>query len=74
MNKRELLKLAKQYFIADTGSSIANLIRKIQLAEGNFDCFATGRSNCEQTACRWRKDCMSESAECAEAVSGMQTI
>ena len=58
MNKRNLLNLAKQYFIADNGLSMANLIRKIQLAEGNFDCFATGKNHCDQKACRWRKDCL----------------
>lgn len=63
MNKNELLKLAKRYFIADAGLSEANLIRKIQRAEGSVDCFATGRTGCEQTACPWRKACVSASAE-----------
>lgn len=35
------------------------LIRRIQRAEGNFDCFASHhRSDCRQTACCWRKDCL----------------
>lgn len=34
------------------------LIRAIQLAEGNFDCFATANhGECNQTACLWREDC-----------------
>lgn len=35
-----------------------DLIRAIQLAEGNFACFATARNaECDQLACRWRDDC-----------------
>ena len=69
MNQRDLLKLAKRYFIADAGLSVENLVRKIQLAEGNFDCFATGKSNCDEATCRWRKDCLSESAQYAQVHS-----
>lgn len=58
MDKAELLKLAGQYFISDTGLSVANLIRKIQIAEGHVDCFATDRQRCEQMSCRWRQECL----------------
>lgn len=44
MTKAELLKLAGQYFISDAGLSMANLIRKIQIAEGHVVCFSTGRT------------------------------
>lgn len=60
MDKGELLKLAGQYFISDTGSSVANLVRKIQLAEGHVDCFATGKTRCDQMGCRWRAECLSD--------------
>lgn len=63
MNRNELLKLAKQYFIADAGLSMPNLIRKIQLAEGGTDCFATGKTVCDQETCRWRDECMTRTAE-----------
>ena len=34
------------------------LIRTIQKAEGNFDCFSTGFSEeCGQPDCLWRDDC-----------------
>ena len=37
------------------------LIRAIQRAEGNADCFATARVNdCNQINCLWREDCQSE--------------
>jgi len=36
-----------------------DLVRNIQLAEGNFDCFATARCDeCDQVNCLWRKDCL----------------
>ncbi len=35
-----------------------NLIRVIQVSEGNFDCFATAKSGyCDQHDCLWRDDC-----------------
>ena len=63
MNKEELLKLAGRYFVSDTGLSVANLIRKIQIAEGHTDCFATGKIQCDQMACRWRKECLPQPGE-----------
>ena len=63
MNKTELLKLARQYLIADEGLSEANLIRKIQRAEGHVDCFATGKKHCEHMTCRWRATCLPDAQE-----------
>ncbi len=38
--------------------SKADLIKSIQLAEGNFDCFASAASGeCNQMNCSWREDC-----------------
>ena len=35
------------------------LIRSIQRAEGNTDCFGTEHVNiCGQTSCLWREDCL----------------
>jgi hypothetical protein len=64
MKKADLLKLAGQYFISDAGLSTANLIRKIQIAEGHIDCYATGKTQCEQMACRWRGSCLGAGNEC----------
>jgi hypothetical protein len=70
LNKIDLLKLAKQYFILDDGMSELNLIRRIQHAAGHFDCFATARVwNCSQFECRWRKDCVLKSIESVPADS-----
>ena len=34
------------------------LIKAIQLKEGNFDCFGTATNYCDQLQCSWRKDCL----------------
>lgn len=66
MSQSQLHDLADQYYILDEGLDETTLIRKIQLAEGNFDCFATARvSTCNQLGCRWRKDCQFKSTESA---------
>lgn len=66
----DLRKLAKQYFIPDDALGTTQLIRRIQLAEGHFDCFATVRVwTCNQFECRWRKECLLESTEFAPADS-----
>lgn len=35
----------------------ANLIRTIQLQEGNSSCFQAGITSCDQNDCCWRSDC-----------------
>ena len=35
----------------------ADLIRQIQRAEGNFDCFGTAKDYCDQLDCCFREDC-----------------
>jgi hypothetical protein len=62
MNKTDLIELAKRYFLADDALSTPNLIRKIQIAQGNADCFATGKRSCDQATCPWREDCFRQSA------------
>jgi hypothetical protein len=40
----------------------ADLIRAIQRAEGNFDCFGTAvEEECDQESCLWQEDCFFES-------------
>ncbi len=36
----------------------ADMIRTIQIAEGNTPCFQTGVTSCDQVNCCWRSDCM----------------
>jgi len=63
MNKHNLWKLAQQHQVFDASLTKAEMIRKIQLAEGNFDCYArAGDGDCDQSECLWRRDCLLESA------------
>ena len=58
MKQSDLINLAKKYFIFDPGLSKANLVRKIQREQGHIDCFATGKTECDQLDCWWRQDCL----------------
>jgi len=40
------------------GLSKVELIRRIQRAEGNFDCFGTAIDCCDQSQCCFREDCL----------------
>jgi hypothetical protein len=40
-----------------TGGKKADVIRRIQEAEGNEICFGT-RNECAEMACCWREDCV----------------
>ena len=37
---------------------ITTLIRSIQRAEGNTDCFQKGMIDCDQVDCKWRPFCL----------------
>jgi hypothetical protein len=50
--------VAKQHGIKTLRRNKIELIRAIQRAEGNFDCFGTAYDDtCDQAACLWRSDC-----------------
>ncbi len=39
----------------------ADLIRAIQVEEGNYDCFGSERiQSCAEQGCLWREDCVKE--------------
>ncbi len=40
------------------GLSKVKLIKRIQKAEGNFDCFGTATEYCDQFQCCFRDDCL----------------
>lgn len=62
MTKQQLIDLAKQRHVFDPSLSNIELIRRIQLSEGNLDCYARGaRDRCEQYECLWRSGCAVES-------------
>ncbi len=58
MTTKEIRKRAKKLGLKVESDSKTELVRAIQAAEGNPQCFATGRSSCEQTQCAWLEDCV----------------
>jgi len=62
MKMQEVREKAKALGMEKTfGLSKAELIRKIQKAEGNFDCFGTAGDYCDQVQCCFREDCLKPS-------------
>lgn len=58
MKMQEVRQKAKQFQISSFGKTKEALIREIQKAEGNFDCFKTASDYCDQWACCFRTDCL----------------
>ena len=58
MNLQEVKRIAKTIGVKPGKLSKTNLIKNIQLIEGNFDCFSSATSGeCDQTGCIWKADC-----------------
>ena len=58
MNMQEIRGIAKSRGVKSGKLTKVSLVRTIQLAEGNFDCFATAvDASCDQQGCLWREDC-----------------
>jgi hypothetical protein len=59
MEMKEVRKIAKKHGIKTGKREKGDIIRAIQRAEGNFDCFGSAVSGrCSQDDCLWRKDCL----------------
>lgn len=59
MNFNEIRKMAKQMGINTYRMKKPEIIRSIQRAEGNIDCFGTERvKHCGEVDCLWREDCL----------------
>ena len=59
ITKKQLQQLARQKNIQTVGLEKKDVIRALQRAEKNLDCFGTDRiSVCQEEACLWRKDCV----------------
>lgn len=54
----EIKKKAKKMGINSGKMNKTDLIRSIQRAEGNFDCFGTATDYCDQLGCAWKQDCL----------------
>jgi hypothetical protein len=58
MNMQQIRKMAKNLGIQTRQVKKCDLVKSIQIEEGNFDCFATAYSGeCDQKKCLWKKDC-----------------
>jgi len=58
MKFSEVQSRAKKMSINPVGKSRTDLVRSIQRAEHNRDCYNRGESPaCGQTACAWRAEC-----------------
>ena len=61
MRRKIIEEIAKEKGVTPGTLNSTELIRAVQRAEGNSDCFATGHVNdCNQMNCLWRTDCKAE--------------
>jgi hypothetical protein len=58
MKLKDVQIRAKEMGIKPKKYKKAELIRKIQIEEGNRPCFQMNGVDCEQEGCCWRKDCL----------------
>ena len=58
MKMKEIQRMGKKYGINSFGKTKTNLIREIQVAEGNFDCFGKAFEYCDQLTCCFRTICL----------------
>lgn len=62
MNMGEIRRKARHLGVRPGRMPKADLIRAVQRAEGNFDCFGSTSTSCDQSNCCWRKDCLGKHA------------
>jgi hypothetical protein len=61
MQMKKIKEIAKKKGVTAGSMGRTELIRAIQKAEGNPDCFATMHINaCDEMNCLWRVDCKAE--------------
>ena len=58
MKLEAIRDIAKVHGLQTGKRSKSELIKSIQMEEGNFDCYATAYAGvCDQSDCLWRSDC-----------------
>ena len=58
MKIQRIREIAREQGLALGKAEKVELIKAIQIKEGNFDCFATAYEGvCDQAGCQWREDC-----------------
>jgi hypothetical protein len=50
--------IAENMGIAPKKMNKSDLIKSIQIKEGNFPCFKTADNYCDQKDCCWKSDCL----------------
>ena len=67
MNFNDIRQKAKDMEIKTHRKNKSDLIRAIQRAENNIDCYGTTRVDvCDENACLWRSDCLSQSGSAVQ--------
>lgn len=61
MNIIQIREKAKALGLKTGWVKKAELIRQIQVAEGNFPCFGSAEGYCDQMDCAFREDCLGKS-------------
>jgi hypothetical protein len=59
MTVEQLRAIAKELGVKPSNLRKSELIKSIQRAEGNFDCFGTAEDYCDQTSCLFLHECLS---------------
>lgn len=60
MKLQDIRAIARNLNLKHSGLSKSELIHRIQVQEGYFDCYATAsQSDCDRHDCLWRDDCFS---------------
>jgi hypothetical protein len=60
MDMKAVRQIAKVHGVKTAKLNQDELIRTIQNAQGNFDCFGSANDFCDQMDCLWREDCIPE--------------
>jgi hypothetical protein len=58
MKISEIKNIAKKMDIQPGKMKKVDLIKTIQVKEGNWPCFETAQNYCDQFQCLWRSDCL----------------
>ena len=72
MKMQEIRSLAKKLSVNSFGKTKTELIREIQRAEGNFDCFGTAAGYCDQQDCSFRSLCLQPMKPNKRKTQGLQ--
>lgn len=70
MDTSQVLRKAEEMGIELGWNTRTDLIKAIQRAEGNIDCYATDRNRtCGEKGCLWREECVKAQDEIAKSLS-----